>query len=341
MSFERPTLSEIIARVQSDAESRLGKKPFRWSLVSVMSRVVAGVAHALYGYVQFALRQIFSSTAEGRYLERRASEFSIYRKPAVVASGSVVFDGDGVVPEGTQLQSEDGRLYVTAEESSDGSVMITAVVAGSEGNSAAGLELTLVSPVAGVQSTCVAGELTGGVDAEDDESLRERLLFRQKNPPRAGVAGDYVAWALEVPGVTRAWCFPKELGPGRVTVRFMTDGMTDNGIPNNQMIETVEEYVKELMPVTAILVVVAPVPKSLDMTLDILPDTAAARAKITSAVERVVIDEASPGGAVMLTSLTRAVASVNEVKSFRIVAPTDDVTCSTGELLVPGEITYQ
>ena len=40
MAFERPTLSEIIERVQADVESRMGKKAMRWSLASVLSRVI-------------------------------------------------------------------------------------------------------------------------------------------------------------------------------------------------------------------------------------------------------------------------------------------------------------
>ena len=43
MSFERPTLSQIIKRVQADAESRMGKKAMRWSLVPVLVRVISGV----------------------------------------------------------------------------------------------------------------------------------------------------------------------------------------------------------------------------------------------------------------------------------------------------------
>ena len=182
---------------------------------------------------------------------------------------------------------------------------------------------------------------SGGADPESDESLRERLLERQKTPPRAGTKEDYVAWAKEVPGVTRAWCYPMELGPGRVTVRFMTDGMTENGIPSSQMIETVEDHIEGQMPVTVILAVVAPQAKPLSMTLDILPDTEEARAKIKSAIEQVILNEAAPGGPVLLSSLSRAVGSVSEVSSFRIVTPTDDVTTTTGQILVPGEITYQ
>lgn len=43
----------------------------------------------------------------------------------------------------------------------------------------------------------------------------------------------------------------------------------------------------------------------------------------------------------LLTSLNRAVASVEEVTSFRILSPTDDVKAATGEILVPGTISIE
>ena len=106
-------------------------------------------------------------------------------------------------------------------------------------------------------------------------------------------------WALEVPGVTRAWCFPKEMGQGHVTVRFMTDGMTENGIPNARMIKTVQEYIEAEMPVTTVLHVVAPIPKKLDMTVDILPDTERLRQQVEGAIAQTIIAESSPSGAIL------------------------------------------
>lgn len=182
---------------------------------------------------------------------------------------------------------------------------------------------------------------SGGSDTENDESLRSRLLFRMRNPPKAGTRTDYVAWALEVPGVTRAWCYPLELGPGHVSVRFMTDGLTNTGIPSSVMVERVKNHIEALMPVTTILTVVAPNPKSLNMTLDITPDSPEIRAKVESAAQSVIRAEAEPATKVLLTALNRAVASVEEIKSFRIVSPTDDVNAATGEILIPGTITYQ
>lgn len=342
MAFERPTLTQIIRRVQADAESRMGKKAMRWSLVPVLVRVIAGVSHGLHGFIAFVLRQCFTTTAEGAYLERRASEYGIYRKSASAATGEVTFTGgSGQVPSGTQLQAADESVYVTTSASVDGKAPITAAVAGAAGNAPGGMELVLVSPVAGVMSSAVAGEITGGADAEDDESLRERLLQRQKNPPKAGTKADYVAWALAVAGVTRAWCYPQELGQGHVTVRFMTDGMTENGIPSETMVKRVEEYITSQMPVTAILHVVAPVPKPFDVTLDVLPMDEAVQAKIESAIESVVLAEATPGGAILRTSVDRAISGVSEVKSYRIVAPTDDVSTNVGEIYVPGTFTWE
>ena len=196
MSFERPTLAEIIRRVQADAESRIGKKVMRWSLASVMTRVIAGVSHGLHGYIAFVLRQCFTSTAEGNYLERRASEYGIYRLQASKAVGTVTFTGTGVVPAGTQLQNERGAVYVTTDESKDGAAPLEAADAGASGNSEAGMQLTLVSPVVGVMSSAVAGELTGGADAEGeracgndflrDKRTRRKLARKQITSPGRG-----------------------------------------------------------------------------------------------------------------------------------------------------------
>lgn len=339
MAFERPSIQDLISRVQSDAESRLGKKAMRWTLVPVLSRVIAGVSHTLHGHINFVLRQIFASTAEGAYLERRASEYAIYRKTASYATGTVSFVGTGVVPEGSQLQTGDGAIYITTADSLKGSAPIKAAVAGSSGN-ADGLTLTLVSPVEGVQSTCISGVLTGGADAEDDESLRERLLYRQKTPPRAGTKEDYVKWAFEVPGVTRAWCFPKEEGIGHVTVRFMTDAMTSNGVPNSTMIEAVKKHISDEMPVTAVLHVVAPVPKPLDLTIDVVPDTERIRKKVESAIASAIYVEAAPSGSVLYSALDRAVAGIPEIISYRITSPSSDATCGKGEIFVPGRINF-
>jgi uncharacterized phage protein gp47/JayE len=85
--------------------------------------------------------------------------------------------------------------------------------------------MTFLNTIPNVQSVVVvdANKLVNGSDIESIPDLRARLLERIQNPPSGGAAEDYVAWALEVPGVTRAWVYPKEMGAGTVTVRFVRD----------------------------------------------------------------------------------------------------------------------
>src|ERR1019366_6335080 len=76
----------------------------------------------------------------------------------------------------------------------------------------------------GITSASFAGgPITGGADLETDNPMRTRMLESYAAPPHGGDANDYVTWALQVVGVTRAWVPPVPLVPGAVTVFFMMD----------------------------------------------------------------------------------------------------------------------
>jgi uncharacterized phage protein gp47/JayE len=228
--YSRPTLAELVTRTRADLVSRLSADDIlRRADADVYARVLAGLAHGLYGYVDYLANQIIYDTAEAEFLARWASIWGVTRKPAAVAAGSVTFAvaAGAVIPSGTLLQALDGVQYQTTADATisvpSATAPVAALVAAAAGNRTAGQTLTLVSPVAGVQSSATAGDLVGGADLESDDDLRARLIDRIQQPPQGGDAHDYVTWALEVAGVTRAWCFPLELGEGTVTVRFVRD----------------------------------------------------------------------------------------------------------------------
>src|SRR5690606_8352079 len=102
-------------------------------------------------------------------------------------------------------------------------VPIEAITAGALGNAAPGTALSLVSPALGVASQLTVDDsgLTGGVEQETLDAYRQRLLRSYRVLPHGGNADDYETWALEVPGVTRAWCVRRWLGPGTVAVFFV------------------------------------------------------------------------------------------------------------------------
>ena len=54
MSFERPTLPDLVSRIQTDFVSRLALTGavLRRSVVTVLARVLAGAAHMLHGHLE-------------------------------------------------------------------------------------------------------------------------------------------------------------------------------------------------------------------------------------------------------------------------------------------------
>lgn len=120
MSFERPTLLEIVARVQADFISRLELTGavLRRSVVAVFARVVAGAAHMLHGHLDYLARQLFADTSELEFLERQGATFGITKNAPEFATGNLVIWGTNttVIPISTIFLRADGAEYTTNAE---------------------------------------------------------------------------------------------------------------------------------------------------------------------------------------------------------------------------------
>ncbi len=346
MAFDRPTLRELITQMTTDAEREAGAKQLRQSNLRVLPKVFAYACHALYGFITWILKQLFADTAEAQYLERQASIQGIYRRAASKATGTltVSYTEGATLPVGTIFMADNQTRYETTAEPEVGSytVPVQCLEVGTIGNHEEGQTYTLVSPVTGVDAEAVGSEMAGGAEAESDESLRERLLYRLRNPPRGGTATDYVAWAKEVPGVTRAWCFPKEQGIGTVVVRFATDELTDDGVPTAGMVQIVADHIAESAPVTAATTVVAPVAKAVNFRIkDLIPDSESVRAQVEAELKSLFVREATPGEALLISHIRQAISSAAGEEDFELLEPTADVPADSTQLLVVGEVTYE
>lgn len=348
MPYSRPSLPEIINRVRSDVISRLAQdEVLRRSDAEVYARVVAAVTHGLYGYIDWLSRQVIYDTAEGEILDRWASIWlTVSRKPAAAATGSATLTGLGgaVVSAGAMLQALDGVQYQTTADvtfvGTSAVVNIEAVVPAAAGNRAAGQTLTLATPVSGVQPGAIASVLSGGADEESDDDLRARLISRIQTPPHGGSAADYVAWALEVPGVTRAWAYPLELGEGTVTLRFMRDDAAGSAIPDAGEVAAVQAHIDALRPVTARPTVVAPVAAPLALTIAVAPNTAAVKAAVQAELADLIRREAVPGGTLLLSHIRAAISAAAGELNYTMTAPIADVVNTTGNITTLGAITW-
>ncbi len=348
MPHSRPSLPEIINRVRTDVISRLVQDDvLRRADAEVYARVVAAVTHGLYGYLEWISRQFIYDTAEAEILDRWASLWlNVPRKPAAAATGSVTFTGSigAVVPVGALLQALDGvRYQTTAGTTLTGTtavLAVEAVIPAAAGNRAGGQSLSLAVPLAGVQPAAIAGALSGGADEEDDESLRARLIARIQTPPHGGARADYVGWALEVPGVTRAWCYPLELGAGTVTVRFMRDDDAGGAIPDAGEVAAVLAHIEPLKPVTAALTVLAPVAAPLAFTIAVTPNTAAVRATVQAELADLIRREAEPGGTLLLSRIRAAISAAAGESNYVMTVPAADVVSPVGSITTLGVITW-
>lgn len=350
MSFTRPTLTELVARSQDDMDARLpgADSRLRHSALGVLATVHAGAMHGLYGYVDHLARQILPDTADAETLDRHAGIWGVTRKAATQASGPVTATGvnGSVIAAGTVLQRAGGLEYITEAEATvvaGSAVLSVAAVSPGIGSVAtSGARLTFVSPVAGVAAVAIVAPagLTGGTEEESDALLRERLLARIRQPPEGGAAHDYRRWTLEVPEVTRVWEFPLWMGAGTVGVTFMMDGR-DDPIPLEADVEAVEAWLVAQAPVTAELVVFAPVPAAIDMEITgLVPDDSATRDAVADEIRDLLFREAAPGGTILISHLRAAISLAAGETDHVLVSPTANIVLTPGQLAVLGTIDW-
>lgn len=360
MPFQRPNLQDLINRNITDLETRLPATDarLRYSLLGAIAHMQAGATHSLHGHLDWNAKQLLPVTAEEEYQALWASIWGKHRQAATFASGNIIATGtDGsIIPAGSQWQRFDEELFISTAEATisagTATVPVIAVTIGENGNTDASRTLQITTPLVGVNSTVAVDSngLTGGSDIETDESLLSRLLERIQAPPHGGTADDYVNWTLEVPGVTRAWCYPLVdasgvIAAGMVTVRFMMDDTYSDGIPLAGDISTIQSHLNSQAPAVATVVVVAPTPKPLDMVVALNPNTVDVQAAVEWEIKSLLLRSTAPGGLILLSKISEAISIAagevdHDIVSINGLTPAN-VSHAFDEIAVPGTITWQ
>lgn len=375
-SFQRPTLAQIRDRVQTDLNTRLSSFP-TWldsrltrSLLFVLAHVMSGVAHLIHGHLSFIARQIIPDTARADFLDRWASFWGVPRNVATQATGKATFTGADptAIPIGTEFQYGDGTL-LTADAGAvmvggSATVDLTASETGSLGNADPGTLVSLVTPIAGVDSpgTVGAAGISGGLDVEADDRLLGRLEQRVQTPPQGGAAADYVAWSLESdttkgygnPAITghgvdvdKVFVSPLELGAGSVVVRFTTgSGGATPPIPTVLERTSVSAHIIQRAPVTALvnteIMVLDPIP----LTITLQPNgDPATESQVTASLTAMFEREGAPGGTIENSVIREAISASVLEQSHTLDAVDggsglDDIVSATNSYPTLGLITF-
>jgi uncharacterized phage protein gp47/JayE len=346
MPFNRPTPQSIRDRLAAEVELALpgADARTRRSVEEVLVRMVAIASHELHGHLAWTAQQMLPDTAELEVLERHAAVWGVLRRAAATAGGLVRFAGvvGAIIPQGTELRRADDTRYtldadVTITGDGTGTGAVTALVAGAAGNAVTATPLALLSPVPGISgdAAVAAGGIGTGADGETDDELRVRLIARIQSPPAGGASFDYVAWAQSVAGVGRVWVYPNHLGPGTVSVAFLTSA---GDVPDVGLVAEVQAAIEALRPVTAAVTVFALAAAPQALTIALHPDSLAIRAAVQAEVAAFFRREAEPGGTIWRSRLSEAISAAAGETAHRLIAPAGDVALPAFTVAVPGAI---
>lgn len=371
MTWQTPTLKELRSR---NRDYIVGALPGADAMVPnsvlrVMSDANAGLAHLNLQFLAWLAKNLLPDTAETAWLDRWANMFLVNadnskgRKQAAFATGMIKVGQLGglpgvIVPNGSILSASNLVTYQMTDDGTIGSdgttiVPVIALQSGVIGNQLEGASLRFTTAITSLSASASVVLIDGGTDVESDDELRIRVLERLAQPPMGGDAEDYVAWALKVPGVTRAWAAPNEMGIGTVTIRFMMDDLRadQGGFPTGDDLNTVRAYLDLVRPVTVKdFFVEAPVPEPINFTVKNLnPDTVNTWAALTTSVNNMLRERArpafslngvlQPAETIYEAWVSDAISQAPDVISFKLIMD-DHIMPYNGSLAVLGSVNH-
>ena len=193
------------------------------------------------------------------YLDKRVSEFGVYRKQGSKATGQIKVEGQegATIENGTIIKAND--LYFTVlndiELPNDNIIYVEANDVGYKYNLLANTNFELVENSNKITNLVNELDFENGVDVESDEELRKRFVKAVNNPSTSGNKNHYEEWALEVNGVGRAVVYP--LWDGNGTVKVMIVG-NDNKPVTDEIVEACKTHIEECMPIGCQLSIITP-----------------------------------------------------------------------------------
>jgi uncharacterized phage protein gp47/JayE len=361
--FTIPTLKQLRQLARDDVETEING--------ALGSRMRDGIAFALaaFGYMylrilQWEGRQMFVDLADAAFKLLWASIYGVTPNPATAASGSIRATGvtGSAIPALTVLARDDGAEFLTQAPAVIGvtgevTIAVSASVAGEDGNTLTGTELTFTTPPVGVDAAALVlgtvGEdgLADGFDAEDAVAVGKRTLVKIQSVPRGGSETDYVVWSTAVSGVAQAWAFDAAYGIGTVLVIIAQEWDPtvpgDSPVPSAGLIATVEASLTTLKPAGLHGVFVqGPVLQDLDPFIVLTPDTVDIRNAVLQSLA-LALAEVEPGGIAYYDDLVKAVDRAAGEQHHRLFVSDGlggygpyDTQVGATSLLVPGTPTW-
>lgn len=269
MAFENKTIDSVYEIIIDGLQNRFNMK-FRLlpkAFITVMAKVVAGIYITLYKQQAWIFLQIFAATAsyqEVEILGRTINPLMMWGDLGGVAvpRAATQFEGkirvtvkvnDSYISQGTQfLNPNTNKLYYATDNflinTDNNLITVRCTESGEAGNLNIDDELMTASPLSNIErKVYLESVIAAAVEAESEESYRNRVIQRWQNPPQGGALGDYRQWSNEVEGVAQSYIYKDDNSAAGVIIYIKAN--SESRIADNELLINVGKNC-EANPVT-------------------------------------------------------------------------------------------
>ena len=315
------------------------------------------------------LKSLSPVTCEESYLlDYHADGRGLVRRESVNATGYVTVTAKAclVIPLGygfsTEADDEGNTIdFVTTEEVTVDSLGNAKIpIEAAEGGSASNVGVNTIVLHAGDETGELLDEIisvtneepiTGGLDEEDDDTLRERIVEydRSHDISYVGNVADYKRWALSVPGVGAVTVIPAKDDSGTIKIILMDQ----NGVPASKQIQdAVYDYIMRpdsesdrLAPPNAVLEITAPETVVVNISAVVYlreAEIGDVQNDLKAALQSYLLNVSSNDSAVRISAINSIIGSVSGIydyDSVQINGVSKNVYLESGQMPVLGTVT--
>lgn len=315
------------------------------------------------------LKSLSPVTCEESYLlDYHADGRGLVRRESVNATGYVTVTAKAglVIPLGygfsTEADDEGNTIdFVTTEEVTVDSLGNAKIpIEAAEGGSASNVGVNTIVLHIGDETGELLDEIisvtneeavTGGLDEEDDDTLRERIVEydRSHDISYVGNVADYKRWALSVPGVGAVTVIPAKDDSGIIKIILMDQ----NGVPASKQIQdAVYDYIMRpdsesdrLAPPNAVLEITAPETVVVNISAVVYlreAEIGDVQNDLKAALQSYLLNVSSNDSAVRISAINSILGSVSGIydyDSVQINGVSKNVDLESGQMPVLGIVT--
>ena len=343
------TVEELYEQMRADFSARIGTAVGDGCDLAARMYALAAQIYALQVHSDWVRRQCFPQTAQGENLDHHAQMRSLERKKATRAAGVVRFCAQIAaetvrsIPAGTVCMTAGLVRFETAQDAVLAAgemwvdVPVQAVEPGQAGNVPAGsITAMAVAPV-GIASCTNLAPCSGGVDEEDDESLRARILDTFRSLPNGTNAAYYRQLALSDDEVAAAVVVSRPRGVGSVDVVVSSHA----GVPGEELLNRLSASIGEQREIAVDVQVLAPVEEAANVAAAVAAEDGYSFEEVRIRVEQALaafFNGRLLGKGVRVAELNSLIFQLEGVQNVKLSAPAADIAARQGVLPKAGTV---